>query len=590
MFAIRKNILLKILFLFAALTVYNTAFAQLLPEITGKEEEKKEEAVSDSLGRDTPRGTVNGYIQAMADQKYIRASRYLNLKKSYRSNWQRERIAKALSSLLDHGGNIMPNSWLSNKPGGRPDDELAANTDLVGTITANGEVINLYVENVSSEPAAPVWQFSTETVNAVAAVKISDELLVDRVLPQTFKDRLLGGVPVGHWLAVVVIIVGAYLLAWGIIYIIGLIIPRFWYKEQKDKVTGVINALSLPFRLYLAVWLFVAASQEVGISIIIRQRFSAITVTVGLIAFLILLWRLTDFISTYSNDRMSRKGRISAISVILFVRRTIKVAIFIFGFIAILGAVGVDITTYVAALGIGGIALALGAQKTVENFVGSVTLVADQPIRVGDFCKIGDISGTVEQIGMRSTKLRTGERTIVTIPNGEFSSSKIENYAHRDRYLFNPIVEVRYETTPDQIRYLLVELRKILYAHPKVNPDPARVRFTGFGESSLKIEIYCYIDAESFDDNLEVKEDLLLRIMDVVAASGSDFAFPSQTLYFGKDNGLSEEKSKAATDTFNKWIEDNDVQLPYFTPEKIEELKGSITYPRKDSASGKNKK
>src|SRR5690606_31289040 len=291
--------------------------------------------------------------------------------------------------------------------------------------------------------------------------------------------------------------------------------PKIWRKARTDPTSGVITALSLPFRIYFALWIFVDLSERIGISIIIRQRFSGFTVIVGFIAFLIFLWSLAEFIGELSKRRMSSRGNISGVSVILFLKRAAKIAIVIFGVIAILGILGFNVTTGLAALGIGGIALALGAQKTVENFVGSVTLITDQPVRVGDFCKVGETVGTVEKIGMRSTKIRTNERTIVTIPNGDFSSEKIENYAHRDRFLFHNILGLRYETTPDQIRYVLVEVRSLLYGHPKVSPDPARIRFLEYGSSSLNLEIFSYIDTLSFDEYLEVKEDLLLRIMDI---------------------------------------------------------------------------
>ncbi|MBF6607719.1 MAG: mechanosensitive ion channel family protein, partial [Flavobacterium sp.] len=314
-----------------------------------------------------------------------------------------------------------------------------------------------------------------------------------------------------------------------------------------------------------------------------------ITVIIGLIAFLLLLWRLADFISGFTQKRMNKKGRATAVSVILFLRRAAKVAIVVFGTIVVLDTLGFDVTTGLAALGIGGIALALGAQKTVENFVGSVTLIADQPIRVGDFCTVSGVTGTVEQIGMRSTRIRTLGRTVVSIPNGEFSSSKIENYAHRDRFLLKHIFDLRYETTPDQIRYLLVELRTILYAHPMVNPDPARVRFISLASSSLQLEIYAYIDAPNFDVFLEVQEDLLLRMMDTVAASGTNFAFPSRTIYMARDKGLSEEKSAESHAKVSSWRESNDISIPNFEKGRIEELKGSITYPADGSVGHKIK-
>jgi MscS family membrane protein len=270
-------------------------------------------------------------------------------------------------------------------------------------------------------------------------------------------------------------------------------------------------------------------------------------------------------------------------------RRTFKVAIIVFGGIAILGAIGIDVTTGLAALGIGGIALALGAQKTVENFVGSVTLIVDQPIRIGDFCKINDVKGNVEQIGMRSTKIRTAERTVVTIPNGLLSATNIENYAFRDKFLFNPILDLRCETTPDQIRFLLVEIRSVLYAHPMVNSEDARVRFIGFGASSLRMEISCYISVVNYETSLEIREDLLLRIMDIVTESGSGFAFPSQTLYFAQDEGVSEEKAKMASEKVKNWKEREELQVPRFHPDKIEAIEGSIVYPPEGSAINKEK-
>jgi len=588
MFFSTKSIYVYLAFILFLGTAQHTS-AQIIP---GTSDTSAQAAVvevpDDSLGRRNPRGTISGFIQSVAEQNYLRASQYLNLDKPRRKNAERERIVKVLQRLLDQGGDIMPYSWISNKTTGRLDDELPPEEDLVGTVTADGEVINIFVE-VTGEPTAPIWKISSETVKTVAAITVEDELLVDRVLPDKLQENLWGGVPVGHWLAILVLFVSSYVISWLIIWLIAFLLKKLWARARSEHGQGVIDAFALPFKLYLAVWLFVGISQQVGISIIVRQRFSTTTVVIGLVAFILLLLRLTDFISNFSKGKMTRRGRISAVSIILFLRRAIKIAIIVFGCIGILSAIGFDVTTGLAALGIGGIALALGAQKTVENFVGSVTLIADQPIRVGDFCKVGDIAGTVEQIGMRSTQIRTGERTIVTIPNGEFASTKIENYAHRDRFLFNPAVEVRYETTPDQIRYLLVELRKVLYAHPLVSPDPARIRFAGFGESSLRLEVWSYIDTPSFDVFLEVKEDLLLRFMDVVAASGTDFAFPSQTLYFAKDKGVSEEKTSAAAETVKGWKENNDLQLPGFDPTMIEQLKGTIPYPPEGSISNKQK-
>lgn len=577
-----------IFFLFSILFLtISQVNAQLLPTASETKEEVK--IPDDSLGRRNPRGTVNGFLKAVSEQNYNRASQYLYLKRSFRKTKERVRIVKVMQNLLDESGNMVPTSLINNKITGTLDDDLEPELELVGSVKINGKDVSLYLENNENQGAPPVWLFSAETVDAIASVKLEDNLLVNKILPDALKERLLAGVPIGQWLIIIVLIAAAYFISWGITALLTFLITKLWKKARTEPTQGIIEALSLPIQLYVALWVFIDFSQRVGISIIIRQRFSYLTVTVGIVAFLMLLWRITDFVSELSKNRMTVRGRVSTISVILFLKRTFKVAIFVFGGIAILGAIGIDVTTGLAALGIGGIALALGAQKTVENFVGSVTLIVDQPIRVGDYCRINDIKGNVEQIGMRSTKVRTGERTVVTIPNGLLSATNIENYAFRDRFLFNPILDLRCETTPDQIRFLLVEIKSILYGHPMVNSEDARVRFIGFGASSLRLEINCYILVSTLDTSLEVKEDLLLRIMDIVTESGSGFAFPSQTVYFAQDEGVSEEKTKATSEKVKTWKENGALQVPRFHQDKIDEIEDSIVYPPEGSAISKKK-
>lgn len=583
-----RNFLYTIAILFFAFVPYK-ASAQLLG---GKSEppEAPKEIPEDSLGRRTPSGTFKGFIQAMADENYARASEYLELsKRAYRRDKERERIVKTFQKLMDNSGNIIPNALISTKSSGYTDDNLNTGVDLLGTVTANGQVINIYVKNTSNEGEPEIWKFSSDTVDAIATVSTEDSTILERILPDALQDRKLGGVPVGHWLVVVVLILVAYLLSWGVTSLISFVMLLFWPKDKKQKVSIIIDAFSLPLRLYLAVWVFVAFSKYVGISIIMRQRFSYITVTIGIVAFLILLWRITDYAGIYAKNRMTLRGRISAISAILFLRRMSKVVIVIIGIIAVLGAIGIDVTAGIAALGIGGIALALGAQKTMENFVGGVSLIADQPVRVGDYCRIGDIKGTVEAIGMRSTTLRTTARTIITIPNGMLASTQIENYAHRDRFLFNPIFTFRMETTPDQLRFLLVELRAILYSHPKINPNPNIVRFTGITADALKVEITAYIEAGNVDESQEIQEDILLHMMDVIEKSGTGLSYPSQTIYFARDEKPSEEKASEIAETVKKWKDNNELQLPKFDPKYIDSIKGGIQYPEKGSVVKEDK-
>ncbi|WPO78350.1 mechanosensitive ion channel family protein [Flavobacterium sp. KACC 22761] len=575
-----KRFLCNLSLLLLLLVMPNSVSSQLLGTAKTVTEEP-EKTPEDSLGRRTPQGTVNGFIKAIGEQNYLRASQYFVLsKRSYRKTAERIKIAKTFQLLLDQGGNLSPSSIISNKETGRTDDDQAIGVDLVGNISTNKTVIQLYVENQSDDSQPALWLFSAETIESIVSADVANEkTFLDRILPDFLLEKKLGNVPLGHWAVVVIMMVVSYLLSKMLLFALVFMIQKIWKRAESDKGRAIIEAFELPIQMFLAVILFVVFTQRMGISIVVRQRYSIIIITIGIIAFLILLWRITDFVSTFTRKRMSLSGRVSAVSTILFLNRTTKAAIIVIGVIAILGIIGVDVTAGLAALGIGGIALALGAQKTIENFVGSVSLIADQPIRVGDYCRVDDIKGTVESIGMRSTTLRTQARTIVTIPNGQLSASKIENFAHRDRFIFNPILGFRMETTPDQMRYLLVEIRSLLYAHPAILDSPPIVRFTGITADALKVEVTAYIEAISLEKSQEVQEDVLLRMMDIIEKSGTSLAYPSQTIYMARDTVSSNEKSDAVSKIVKKWKENNELQLPYFDPKRIEELKDSIKYP-----------
>ncbi len=574
---------LRCYFLVFALTLLSLpALAQEQTKDTTAAEAVEPDWPIDTLGRRTPRGAVQGFIRSIARENYEKAALYLNLDSTLDQKQNGAKLAHALQRLLDQSGEIVPYSLLSDTYEGREDDNLGPNLERVGEATVNGEEFDLFLEKMEDAEGGPIWLFSSQTVQRIPPViEEADKPLADKVMPQVAVETKWNGVPVGQWFFLLLIAVLAYAASWVVIKTSVFFLKHGWRRAREEHIAAIIQAFSLPIQLYLALWLFIITTQRVGISIIVRQQFSQLTVLIGLAVFLLLLWRLIEVMAQYLERRLTRKRNQAALSAVLFLRRGAKIAIVVFGVIAFLGTLGFDVTTGLAALGIGGIALALGAQKTVENFVGSVTLIADQPIRVGDFCKVGETTGTVEQIGMRSTRLRTNDRTVVTIPNGDFSSQRIENYAHRDRVWFHPTFGVRCDTSPDQIRYLLVELRSILYAHPKIDPESARVRFVGVGASSYNLEVFSYVMTADYNEFLEIQEDLLLRMLDVINASGSGLAFPSQTLYLGRDTGLSEEKTQAAEAQVRQWREANDLPLPGFSEERIASLRNTIPYKEK---------
>jgi MscS family membrane protein len=240
---------------------------------------------------------------------------------------------------------------------------------------------------------------------------------------------------------------------------------------------------------------------------------------------------------------------------------------------------GLPVYGIIAGLGVGGLAIALAAQPTIENLIGGLNLFADKPIQVGDSCRCGSDEGTVEAIGIRSTRIRGGDRTLTAIPNAALSKISIVNLTQRDRMLIKSVIGVRYETSPEQLRYLLVKIREMLLGHPRIHHDPARARFIGFGASSLDIEVFAYVMTRDRAEFLGIQEDVLLRVMDIVEQSGTGFAFPSQTLYFGRDNGLDTRRTEAAETQVRQWRGEGHLPFPNFSPDQMREIRGSLVYP-----------
>ena len=177
----------------------------------------------------------------------------------------------------------------------------------------------------------------------------------------------------------------------------------------------------------------------------------------------------------------------------------------------------------------------MAAQKTLENVIAGVSLVVDQAVNVGDFLNLGDIQGTVVEVGLRSTRIRTLDRTIVSLPNGQIANMRLETISVRDKFWFHPVVGLRYETTPVQLHSFMAGVRSLLNEHANVDSITVRVRFVRFGSSSLDVDIFAYVFAPDWNNFLEIQEELLFGIMDTVRKAGAEIAFPSQSLYLAGD-------------------------------------------------------
>ncbi len=240
---------------------------------------------------------------------------------------------------------------------------------------------------------------------------------------------------------------------------------------------------------------------------------------------------------------------------------------------------GADVVPLLAGLGVGGLAVALAVRPTLENMIGGLILYADRPIRLGDFCTFGALSGTVERIGLRSTRVRALDRTLVTIPNATFADMQLVNYAHCDKMLIETVIGLRYETTPEQLRHVLAKLRQICLAHPKIETDTLRVRFGAFGASSLDVNVRVYALTNEWNEYHAVREDLYLRFAEAIEASGTGVAFPSSTVYLSRDGGLDPDRTRMAEKEVAAWREAEELPFPRMPEQFAARITDTGDYP-----------
>lgn len=529
----------------------------------------------------TPRAAMRGFLVAARDGDFARAAERLDLRglPPGRREAQGPKLARELKSALDRSLWVDLEA-LSDEPDGARDDDLPRGLERVGTIpTAEGDV-DVLLERAGGRGEEPRWRIARATVSKIPTLYAEyGESRFEEILPEPLRRVGFLEMRLWQWIAVPVALAGAALLAW----LTSAGVLRGARRLVRRLAPGFDEALLLRFTgpLRLAVFVAVLAPLHAWLSLALPVDRALRGFEKGL-AVLALTWallRAVDVVAARLETRLRLHGRAGAIAVMPLLRRTAKVVMVVLAGLAAFQNLGFDATGLIAGLGVGGLAVALAGQKTVENFFGGLTLVTDQPVRVGDFCRFGDRVGTVEDIGLRSTRVRTLERTVVTIPNADFASLALENFARRDRIWLHGTLGLRYETTPDQLRHVLVSLKRLLLAHPRIDPEPARVRFVGFGAYSLDVELFAYARTDDFDEFLRIREDVYLRVMDVVAASGTGFAFPSQTLYGAADAGLDAKARQAAEAEVRSWREDGELPLPDVPQDRAEALRGSLPWP-----------
>lgn len=252
----------------------------------------------------------------------------------------------------------------------------------------------------------------------------------------------------------------------------------------------------------------------------------------------VFFWVLLRLVSVLGKNAETAAFTLSHPSMRALVPLAVRIgyfAVLAIGLVAVLADLGYPVASLVAGLGIGGLALALAAQKTVENLFGAFSISVDQPFSVGDTITVDGTTGEVQAIGLRSSRLRTQERTLVSIPNGKLAEMKVESFAPRDRIRLGAVLGLTYGTSSGQLRTILQQLEQTLRAHPKTFQDDVAVHFKAFGAQALEIEVSVYFLTTSYGEYRNIRQEMLLAFMEIVERAGAEFAFPARTVHLAED-------------------------------------------------------
>jgi MscS family membrane protein len=486
----------------------------------------------DPLGRTTPRGTVLGFLAVARRGDYQIAAEYLNARQRGATV---ATLGQQLEFVLDHRLPARLNE-LSNEAEGSRSPSLQREQELVGTIESENGSVDILLERVDrGGTTGKIWLFSRETLAEVP--ELYDEvsaISVEHLLPEWLLGNFLG-VKVYTWLTLFVGLPALYLVLSLLNKLSGAIAGWAVRKIGRKQTGPKLTVLPAPLRLLVVAFALQWLLVRLSLPLLSRQLWRSLSVVLAIASVVWLFALLIKLLETQVRKRLERQNRTSAATLVRPVRAVINLIAAFAGLLLALYVCGVSPTAALAGLGVGGIAIALAAQKTLENMIGGASIIMDGAIRAGDFLKIGETYGTVTDVGLRSTRVRTLDRTIVTVPNGQMATMTLENFAFRDAFWFHHFIGLPFETLSSEITNIIKDIRTLLAQEVRdIDSDSLRVSLLGFGPTGFQLELFAYVSARDWNRFLELQESLLLKITDIVRARGLRIERPSQTIYLAE--------------------------------------------------------
>ncbi len=580
-FSFSKIFLLLILAFSSSLRI--TAQSPLSSVLPSSSTTSTSNAPSDPLGRTTPSGAVLGFLQAAQSGNYSIAAQYLQMSAARRQT-EGEQVASQLNAVLNNPKVFTGRVGIFTQAEGIPQEGVPLGRQKLGTMSSGDIEDDLELVRVSDPSAGKIWLISSDTLAKVPELYDQAEARqVESKLPGVLVKHQIAGMPLWQWLALLVAVPIAAGIGWLLLVLLEIPV-RWWARRQGQVEIANWRSVSAPAWLLTGTVAHQIFTRYLGIPLLPRHYYFQFTSIALIVAVTWIVWRGVRWSLRRVRNRALARGHAGTGSLMLLGERILKAMIFAAGVLAVLGNLGFNMSTALAGLGIGGLAIGFGAQQTIANLFGGVSVLGDEVFRVGDVCRFGDRTGVVEDIGLRSTRIRTEERTLLAIPNGTVASINLENLSRRDKILFKTTLGLRPESKADHVRFVIAEIRRLLYSHPKVETKTVRVRLTDIAGTSLSVEVFAYILTRDFNEFAAVREDVLLRMMDIMEDSGGGLALPAQTLYLSRDAGVEKEKADNAVKKIAELRDGKQLPFPDFHEEDISSFKGSIEYPQPESA------
>ncbi len=488
------------------------------------------EAPGDPYKRENPYGSFFGYMHAAARGNWTQAAEYLQWPKSART--PPEEVAKQLKAVLDErfSGDL---EKLSRSALGNVNDGLSPDLERAGTVVHGDESFDVLLVRTQPPEGPAIWLVASQTLREVpAAFRSLRAPQLDSLMPAPLRRSVGGSLRLWQVLAFLVFFFVAWLLArlfsFGLLRLIRSVVRR---RPSALESPGLLDPFRPPFALLVGVLLHALLVSQIGLPLLGRFSYGRAARVVAAAAIGWFFVRLVAFLTSRATLRLLASGQ-TATSSLTIGRKVLQGLVITGTVLAILGIFGVNLTATLAGVGIGGIAVAFAAQKSLENLFGGFVVLSDKVVRVGDFVRVGDVLGGIEDVTLYATRIRTLERVVVSIPNGILMTSQIENLSRRDKFLFRHTLGLTYGTTGAQVRAVVDGCRARLAADERVESGTLRISFAKLSAYSLDVEVFAYLLVPNWAAFLGAQQELLLVLMDVVEGAGSAFAFPTSTTYY----------------------------------------------------------